>query len=75
RGSLFVSPKDEVYEGMVIGIHQRPGDLAVNVCKQKQLDNMRSANKDQTEGVVPPIQLSLDQAIEYIQVITNVFCV
>jgi len=67
RGSLFVSPKDEVYEGMVIGIHQRPGDLAVNVCKQKQLDNMRSANKDQTEGVVPPIQLSLDQAIEYIQ--------
>jgi len=67
RGNLFVSPKDDVYKGMVVGIHQRPGDLAVNVCKAKQLDNMRSATKEQTEGIVPPLQMSLDQAIEYIQ--------
>jgi len=67
RGNLFVSPKDEIYQGMVVGIHQRPGDLSVNVCKQKQLDNFRSVMKEQYEGIVPPLPLTLDQAIEYIE--------
>jgi len=67
RGNLFLSPKDECYEGMIVGVHQRPGDLSVNVCKLKQLTNMRAANKEITTGLVPPLELTLDQAVEYIQ--------
>jgi len=67
RGALFCSPKDEVYGGMIVGIHQRPGDLVVNVCKTKALNNIRSANKSIVEGIVPPVELGLDQAVEYIQ--------
>ncbi len=67
RGQLFVPPKVEVYKDMIIGIHQRPGDLKVNVCKLKQLTNMRSATKGITEGLTPPIEMSLDSMVEYIQ--------
>lgn len=66
RGKLFVKSQDEVYKGMIIGIHQRPGDLDVNVCKTKQLTNMRSANKGITVGVTAPIDMSLDSCVEYI---------
>merc|ERR1719247_1812788 len=55
-----------VYKDMVVGVHQRPGDLRVNVCKQKQLTNMRSATKGIVEGVSPPLELTLDSAVEYI---------
>jgi GTP-binding protein len=66
RGTLFVSPGLEVYEGMVVGEHQRPGDLTVNVCKKKHLTNMRSSNRDIDVRLTPPRQLSLDEAIEYL---------
>merc|ERR1712232_984355 len=51
RGKMFVEVGDDVYKGMIIGIHQRPGDLEVNVCKTKQLNNMRAASKDSNAGV------------------------
>ena len=66
RGRMFVEPKDDVYKDMIIGVHQRPGDLAVNVCKTKQLTNMRSAGADDKAGVIPPMELNLDIAVEYI---------
>jgi GTP-binding protein len=67
RGRLFVGPKDEVYKDMIIGVHQRPGDLAVNICKTKQLTNMRAAGSDDTVKLTPPLELNLDIAVEYIQ--------
>eukprot|EP01035_Chromulina_nebulosa_P021649 gene21649-28013_t len=67
RGRLFIGPKDEVFEDMIIGVHQRPGDLAVNVCKTKQLTNMRAAGSDDTVKLTPPLELNLDIAVEYIQ--------
>ena len=66
RGTLFYGPGVDVYEGMVIGEHQRPGDLTVNVCKKKHLTNMRSSNKDIEIRLTPPRQMSLDEAIEYL---------
>ena len=66
RGKMFCSPGDECYKGMIIGIHQRPGDLEVNVCKTKALTNMRSANKGITTGIVTPIEMSLDACVEYL---------
>jgi GTP-binding protein len=67
RGRLFIGPKDEVYEDMIIGVHQRPGDLAINVCKMKQLTNMRASGSDDTIKLTPPLELNLDIAVEYIQ--------
>ncbi len=66
RGILFYGPGVEVYEGMVIGETQRPMDLTVNVCKKKHLTNMRSSNKDIEVRLIPPRQMSLDEAIEYL---------
>lgn len=66
RGSLFIAPGVEVYEGMVVGEHQRPGDLDVNVSKKKQLNNMRSAIRDIDQALTPPRQMSLDESIEYL---------
>jgi len=66
RGKLFVGPQEDVYKGMIVGIHQRPGDLAVNVCKTKALTNMRSATKGITVGITAPIEMSMDACVEYI---------
>jgi GTP-binding protein len=66
RGTLFLGPGVEVYEGMVVGEHQRPGDLAVNVCKKKHLTNMRSSTQDIEVRLTSPRQMSLDEAIEYL---------
>jgi GTP-binding protein len=66
RGRMFITPKTDVYKDMIIGVHQRPGDLAVNVCKTKQLTNMRAAGSDDMVQVVPPLELNLDIAVEYI---------
>jgi GTP-binding protein len=66
RGVLFYGAGVEVYEGMVIGEHQRPGDLTVNVCKKKHLTNMRSSNRDIEVRLSPPRQMSLDESIEYL---------
>lgn len=66
RGVLFIGPGVDVYEGMVVGETQRPDDLTVNVCKKKHLTNMRSSNKDIEIRLTPAQQMSLDQAIEYL---------
>ncbi|MEW5870992.1 MAG: translational GTPase TypA [Chloroflexota bacterium] len=66
RGMLFCEPGLEVYEGMVVGEHQRPGDLTVNVCKKKHLTNVRAARGEMEIRLTPPRQMSLDEAIEYL---------
>lgn len=66
RGKLFIQPGDEVYEGQVIGENPRLTDLAVNPIKEKALTNHRSAGKDNTQTLAPPIIMSLERAIEYI---------
>ncbi|MEZ4767251.1 MAG: translational GTPase TypA [Caldilineales bacterium] len=66
RGVLFLGPGVDVYQGMVVGEHQRPGDLDVNVCKARHLDNMRSATKEIQVRLTPPRELSLDECIEYL---------
>jgi GTP-binding protein len=66
RGFLFITPTTEVYEGMVIGEHQRPGDLDVNVAKTKHLTNMRASGKEIDERLTPPRNMSLDECIEYL---------
>lgn len=66
RGTLFVSPGDEVYEGMVVGEHSRDNDLVVNVTKAKQLTNVRAAGSDENIILTPPRRFTLEQAIDYI---------
>ena len=66
RGRMFITPKTDVYKDMIIGVHQRPGDLVVNVCKTKALTNMRASGSDDMVQVVPPLELNLDIAVEYI---------
>ncbi len=66
RGMMFVNPGVSVYEGMVIGENSRGGDLAINVCKKKHLTNMRSSRGDMEIRLMPPRQMSLDEAIEYL---------
>lgn len=66
RGTIFVEPGTEVYEGMIVGEHNRDNDLTVNIIKEKALTNVRSANKDQTSVIKKPRILSLEQAIEYL---------
>ena len=65
RGMLFVKPGEECYENMIIGMHQRPGDLKCNVCKMKQVTNIRS-NKEATAVLDEPRTMSLDDCVEYI---------
>lgn len=66
RGKMFIGPQTEVYEGMIIGIHSRENDLVVNVIKGKQLTNIRAAGSDENIILTPPIRLSLEQALEFI---------
>ncbi len=66
RGRMFVSPGDALYEGMIIGIHTRDNDLVVNPIKGKQLTNVRASGKDEAINLTPPIQLTLESAIEFI---------
>ena len=66
RGRMFVHPGDILYEGMVIGIHSRDNDLIVNPIKGKQLTNVRSSGTDEAVRLVPPIRLSLEYAVEFI---------
>ena len=63
---MFVSPGDPVYEGMVIGLHSRDNDLVVNPVKTKQLTNIRAAGKDEAILLTPPIQHTLESAVEFI---------
>ncbi len=66
RGRMIISPQTEVYEGMIVGIHSRDNDLVVNACKAKQLTNMRASGSDENIMLTPPIKMSLEQALEFI---------
>jgi GTP-binding protein len=66
RGRMFVSPGEKLYEGMIIGIHSRDNDLVVNPIKTKKLTNIRAAGKDEALILTPPIQLTLEYAVEFI---------
>ena len=66
RGRMFVSPGEALYEGMIIGIHSRDNDLVVNPIKGKQLTNVRSSGTDEAVRLVPPIDLNLEYAVEFI---------
>jgi GTP-binding protein len=63
---MFVSPGEKLYEGMIIGIHSRENDLVVNPIKTKKLTNIRAAGKDDAILLTPPIQLTLEYAVEFI---------
>ena len=65
RGTLFVEPGTEVYEGMIVGENSRADDMDVNITKEKKLTNMRSSSADETEKLIPPRKLSLEQALEF----------
>ncbi len=67
RGTLFIGPGVDVYEGMIVGENCRDGDLVVNVCKGKKLTNMRAAGSDDAVRLTPPREYSLEQALEYIE--------
>jgi len=66
RGKFFIEPGDEIYGGQVIGEQNKPGDLVVNPCVAKQLNNMRAAGKDDNTALATPIKFSLEEAMEYI---------
>jgi GTP-binding protein len=66
RGALFVGPGVEVYEGMIVGISPKAGDIVVNVCKKKHATNMRASGSDEALRLVPPTVLSLEQSLEFI---------
>jgi len=66
RGVFFISPGTKVYKGMVVGEHNRPQDLDLNVCKTKQLTNHRSATGDELVQLQSPVEMSLERALEYI---------
>ena len=67
QGELFIGPGVDVYEGMIVGLNSRGEDLAINVCKEKHLTNTRASGSDEALRLVPPIQMSLEKAIEFIQ--------
>lgn len=67
RGKFFISPQDVVYAGQVVGEHVHENDLVVNVTKAKQLTNVRASGTDEKAHIIPPVQLSLEEALEYIK--------
>ncbi|MDX1916417.1 MAG: translational GTPase TypA [Rickettsiaceae bacterium] len=67
RGKLFIKPGEKIYQGMIIGEHNRDNDLEVNPLKGKQLSNVRASGKDEAVKLTPPVLMSLEQAISYIQ--------
>ena len=67
RGVLFIGPGEEVYEGMVVGEHNRTNDLDVNITREKKLTNMRASGSDDTIRLVPPLVMNLEQALEFIR--------
>jgi GTP-binding protein len=66
RGRLFIGPGEEIYEGMIIGEHSRDNDLTVNPLKAKQLTNVRASGTDENIMLTPPVRLTLEQALEFI---------
>ena len=66
RGALFIGPGVKVYEGMVVGVSPKQEDITVNVCKKKQMTNMRAAGSDDALRLVPPRRLSLEQCLAFL---------
>ena len=66
RGRMFVSPGDKLYEGMIIGVNSRDNDLVVNPIKGKKLTNVRASGTDEAVRLTPPIRLTLESAVEFI---------
>ncbi len=66
RGLFFIKPQTRVYAGMIVGEHNRPTDLEINVCKQKKVTNMRSAGGEELVRLTPPVEMTLERAMEYI---------
>lgn len=66
RGVMFVHPGDEIYEGMIVGEHNRSNDLVVNICKTKHVTNIRSSTKEETTKLKAPREITLEEALEYI---------
>ena len=66
RGLTFIEPGTPVYEGMIVGLNSRSGDIAINVCKEKKKTNVRASTSDIAVKLVPPVKLSLEQAIDFI---------
>ena len=66
RGDTFIEPGTQVYEGMIVGINSRLQDIPVNVCKEKKKTNIRSSTSDIAVKLTPPIKLSLEQSIDFI---------
>lgn len=66
RGTLFIGPGTPVYAGMVVGVCSRNEDMSVNICKKKQLTNMRAAGTDEALRLVPPRIMSLEQCLEFL---------
>ena len=67
RGTFFVDPGEEVYEGQIVGQSTRSGDIVVNVTKEKKMSNMRSSGADEKAKIAPAVKFSLEEALEYIQ--------
>jgi GTP-binding protein len=67
RGTMFVAPGDQVYEGMIVGENARANDLDINITKEKKLTNMRASTSDETVHLFPPRLMSLEQALEFIR--------
>ncbi len=67
RGTLFLKPGEQVYEGMIVGEHARSSDLDVNITKEKKLTNMRASTADEAAHIIPPRVLSLEQALEFVR--------
>jgi len=68
RGEIFVSPGQDVYEGMIVGENSRDSDLTVNIVREKKLTNMRSSSADDAIRLVPPRLMTLELAIEFIEI-------
>jgi len=66
RGLTFIEPGIPAYEGMIVGLNSRPQDIAINVCKEKKKTNVRSSTSDIAVRLTPPVKLSLEQAIDFI---------
>ena len=67
RGKFFIDPGDEVYMGQVVGEHVHDNDLVINVCKAKQLTNVRASGSDEKARVIPKVIMSLEECLEYIK--------
>lgn len=67
RGIMFIDPGDKIYAGMIVGEHSRDNDLEINVLKAKQLTNIRTKSADEAIRLVPPLKMTLEQMISYIQ--------